>query len=161
MNRIATPARPEQVGGRIHVRWKVERDMPEILEIEELCFQWDAWTEAQFLRLARRVEYVCMVAEHGDKVVGFMVYRVLRTRLHLLNFAVHPDWHRRGVGSQMAWKLAGKLREDGRRLVTLDVRETNLAAQLFFSSVGFRATGVARGFYDNDEDAIRMEYRIR
>src|SRR3712207_9078204 len=59
-------------------------------------------------------------------------------RLHILNFAVHPGWRRKGVGTQMAAKLVSKLSSHRRRRVTLDVRETNLAAQLFFRMRGFR-----------------------
>jgi ribosomal-protein-alanine N-acetyltransferase len=42
------------------------------------------------------------------------------------------------------------------------VRETNLSAQLFFRSLGFRAVSVLRDFYeDTTEDAYLMQYRYR
>ena len=42
------------------------------------------------------------------------------------------------------------------------MRETNLAAQLFFRSSGFRAVSVLREFYeDTPEDAYLMQYRFR
>ena len=31
-----------------------------------------------------------MVAEQGEKVVGFMIYELHKAKLHILNFAVHP-----------------------------------------------------------------------
>jgi ribosomal-protein-alanine N-acetyltransferase len=41
----------------------------------------------------------------------------------------------------------------------LEVRETNLPAQLFFRSLGFRATSVLKDFYrDSTEDAYLMQY---
>ena len=44
----------------------------------------------------------------------------------------------------------------------LEVRETNLDAQLFFKQIGFRAVSVLRDFYDDsDEDAYLMQYRYR
>ena len=44
--------------------------------------------------------------------------------------------------------------------MTLEVRETNLAAQLFFRSLGFRAVNVLRNYYDDTpEDAYVMQYR--
>ena len=40
----------------------------------------------------------------------------------------------------------------------MEVRESNLAAQMFFRSCGFRATSVIRDFYtDSAEDAYRMQ----
>src|SRR5262249_23385369 len=93
--------------------------------------------------------------------VGFMIYELHKAKLHILNFAVHPDWRRLGVGSQMVAKLIGKLSSHRRTRITLEVRETNLAAQLFFSKQGFRAIKVLRAYYeDSGEDAFLMQYRF-
>ena len=85
-----------------------------------------------------------MVAEHDDRVVGFMIYELHKTRIHVLNFAVAADYRRRGVGSQMIAKLTAKLSSQRRSRIVLEVRETNLAAQLFFRENGFRAVSVLR-----------------
>ena len=100
-----------------------------------------------------------MVAEHGERVVGFMIYELHKTRLHILNFAVASDVRRRGVGQQMIDKLIGKLSSQRRTRITLEVRETNLAAQVFFRSSGFKATSVLHEFYDDSpEDAYLMQF---
>src|SRR5207248_10231166 len=83
-----------------------------------------------------------LVAEASERVVGFMVYELHKHRLHVLNFAVSERFRRRAVGSQMAKKLVSKLSYDRRSRIMLEVRETNLPAQLFFRSVGFRAVSV-------------------
>jgi ribosomal-protein-alanine N-acetyltransferase len=103
-----------------------------------------------------------MVAEHEDHVVGFMIYELHRTRLHLLNFAVAEGHRRRRAGTQMLSKLVAKLSSQRRTRIALEVRETNLAAQLFFRGMGFRAVSVLRDFYDDTtEDAYLMQYRYR
>jgi ribosomal-protein-alanine N-acetyltransferase len=62
------------------------------------------------------------------------------------------------VGRQMLEKLMGKLHPERRKCIMLEVRETNLAAQLFFRRFGFRAIRVLRGFYDDSaEDAYLMQ----
>jgi ribosomal-protein-alanine N-acetyltransferase len=100
-----------------------------------------------------------MVAEQGERVVGFMIYELHKTRLHILNFAVAPQYRRRGIGSQMVQKLVGKLSSQRRTDISLEVRETNLEAQLFFRETGFRATEVLREFYeDSPEDAYVMQF---
>jgi len=66
-----------------------------------------------------------------------MIYELMRNRIHVLNLAVHPDYQRRGVGSQMVAKLIGKLSAQRRSRVVLEVRETNVPAQLFFRENGF------------------------
>jgi ribosomal-protein-alanine N-acetyltransferase len=82
-----------------------------------------------------------------------------KSRLHVLNFAVHRDFRRHGIGGAMLQKLVSKLSQQRRSRVLLEVRETNLAAQLFFRNCGFRAISVLREFYeDTPEDAYLMQY---
>ena len=144
---------------QVHIRWMIRRDMPEVLDIESASFEFP-WTEEDFVRCLRQRNCIGMIAERDDRVVGFMIYELHKTRLHILNFAVAARYRRCGVGGQMVTKLAGKLSSQRRTRVTLEVRETNLAAQLFFRAQGFRAVNVLRNYYeDTPEDAYVMQYR--
>jgi ribosomal-protein-alanine N-acetyltransferase len=143
---------------RIHIRWMIRRDMPEVLDIERLAFEFP-WFEEEFIRCLRQRNCIGMVAEHAERVVGFMIYELHKSRLHILNFAVAADLRRRGIGRQMIEKLIGKLSSQRRTRITLEVRETNVPAQIFFREVGFRATSVLHDFYDDSpEDAYLMQF---
>ena len=120
---------------RVHIRWMIRRDMPEVLAIEEDSFEFP-WSEEEFLRCLRQRNCIGMVAEHDERVVGFMIYELNKTRIHVLNFAVARDHRRLGVGKQMISKLIGKLSSQRRARIILEVRETNLPAQLFFARAG-------------------------
>jgi [ribosomal protein S18]-alanine N-acetyltransferase len=150
----------------IHIRWMISRDIADVVRIEEDSFAWDAWTEEDFLRCFRQRNCIAMVAELGEDErpfnVGFMVYEFHKTYLEVLNFAVAPRYRRLGVGGELAAKLIGKLEARRRRRIVVNVRETNLMAQLFFRAQGFRAARVLRRFYETTgEDAYRMCYRYR
>ena len=143
----------------VHIRWMIRRDMPSVLAIEQECFEFP-WLEEDFIRCLRQRNCIGMVAEAGERIVGFMIYELHKTRLHILNFAVQEQLRRRGVGSQMAKKLITKLTHERRSRIMLEIRETNLPAQLFFRSLGFRAVSVLRDFYeDTPEDAYLMQFR--
>lgn len=143
----------------VHIRWMIRRDMPEVLGIERQSFEFP-WSEEEFVRCLRQRNCIGMVAEHDERIVGFMIYELHKSRLHVLNFAVRAEFRRRGVGSQMIRKLAGKLSQQRRNRIMLEVRETNLPAQLFFRSNGFRAISLLREFYeDTPEDAYLMQYQ--
>lgn len=145
---------------RVHVRWMVRRDFPEVLAIEQACFEFP-WKEDDFLSCLRQRNCIGMVAEHEGKVVGFMIYEVPKNRIHLLNIAAAPGFQQRGVAGQMIKKLIGKLNSQRRTRIGLTVRETNLQALCFFRSLGFRATTVLKNFYDEtNEDAYGLEYRV-
>ena len=122
---------------RVHIRWMIRRDMSEIIDIETLSFEYP-WSEEDFVRCLRQRNCIGMVAEHGDRVVGFMIYELHKTRLHILNFAVHPDQRFNRIGMQMVNKLVSKLSHQRRTRILLEVRERNLPAQMFFRSLGFQ-----------------------
>jgi ribosomal-protein-alanine N-acetyltransferase len=152
--------RTEKEQMRVHIRWMIRRDMPEVLQAEQESFEF-AWTEEDFLRCLRQRNCIGMVAEQGEKVVGFMIYELHKAKLHILNFAVGPACRRAGVGAQMVAKLISKLSSHRRTRITLEVRETNLPAQLFFRAQGFKAMRVLRAYYeDSGEDAFQMQYRL-
>jgi ribosomal-protein-alanine N-acetyltransferase len=149
-----------QAQTRVHIRWMIRRDMPEVLAIEHASFEFP-WCEEEFLRVLRQRNCIGMVAECGERIVGFMIYELHRNRIHVLDFATHPDFRRHGVGRQMVTKLVGKLSTQRRNRIVLCVRETNLPAQLFFRVVGFRAMEVIREhFQDTGEDGYRMLYDL-
>lgn len=142
-----------------YLRWMIRRDMPEVLAIERASFEFP-WTEDDFTRCLRQRNCIGMVADCDDRVVGFMIYELHRTRIHLLNLAIAPDFRRLDIGRQMVKRLQTKLTPDRRTRIVLEVRETNLDAQRFFRSLNFRAVSVLRGYYrDSDDDAYVMQYR--
>src|SRR5579875_2196757 len=157
---VMSANRTEKEQVRVHIRWMIRRDMPEVLQTEQESFEF-SWTEEDFLRCLRQRNCIGMVAEQGEKVVGFMIYELHKNKLHILNFAVHPCFRRLGVGAQMVAKLISKLSSHRRTRITLEVRETNLDAQLFFRKQGFRAVRVLRSFYeDSGEDAYLLQYPL-
>lgn len=138
----------------------IRRDMAEVLRIEHESFDFN-WSEEDFLSCLRQRNCIGMVAEHENRVVGFMIYELHKTKLHILNFAVAVGHRRSAVGAQMIEKLINKLSQQRRQEIVLEVRETNLTAQLFFQNQGFRALGVLRNHYeDSCEDAYIMQFRL-
>lgn len=140
---------------RVHIRWLIRRDIPEILTIDVASFG-QPWTEDEFLKLLRERNIIGMVAERGEKIVGFMIYELKPRGINVLRFAVQREMRRQGVGVQMVLKLLRKL--SGRRsLVGITVRENNMAAQLWLRACGWRAIRVDhKAFVDPSEDGYRF-----
>ena len=148
-------------GVDVQIRWLIRRDMADVLRIEHESFEFP-WTEEDFLGCLRQRNCIGMVAEHEQQIVGFMVYELHKSRLSILNFAVAFEARRQQVGAQMAQKLIDKLSQQRRNEIVLEVRETNLDAQLFFSRFGFKAVEILKNHYDDTtEDAYVMRYRLQ
>ncbi|MFH1967924.1 MAG: GNAT family N-acetyltransferase, partial [bacterium] len=136
-------------------RWLIRRDMPEVLAIEAESFEFP-WLEEDFIRCLRQRNAIGMVAEYDEQIVGFVIYDLAKSRIHVLNFAVAKKWQRRGIGSQMATKLIGKLTAQRRTCITAEILDTNPAIG-FFLQHGFKKTqtlvlkhsDVAKGFEES------------
>lgn len=142
-----------------HVRWMIRRDMPEVMEIEgyDSC----PWSEDDVLGFLRGRNCIGMVAEWKEQVIGFMVYELHKSRLHVVKLSVHPDWRRKSVGMQLMERLKVKLSKCRRCKITADIRESNLPGHLFLKSQGFSAVRVDRSaFEDTGEDAYRFVYYL-
>lgn len=144
-----------------HIRWMIRSDMPEVLDIESRCFEFP-WREDDFIRCLRGRTCIGMVSEADcERIDGFMIYELHKTYLRIINFAVHPNHRRNSIGAAMVEKLKRKIAGTQRKRLVVEVRETNLDAQLFFRSQGFRAIRVLRDHYeDTPEDAYVFQYRM-
>lgn len=144
-----------------HIRWMIRRDMEEVLAIESAVFEFP-WSEEDFIRCLRSRNCIGMVSEDvkTERIMGFMIYELHTSRLHLLSMAVNPSVQRCGIGRQMLAKLASKLSAQRRSRILCEVRESNLGAQLFLKRHGYECTSVLRDFYDDtSEDAYLFQTR--
>jgi ribosomal-protein-alanine N-acetyltransferase len=135
----------------------IQSDIPAVLEIERGSFV-KPWTEDQFMRVLAHNNCFGIVAQVGEKVTGFIIYEMFRSKVQLLNVAVHPKHRRKGYGTAMLAQIVGKLEMGRQESVVGEVRESKLPAQQFLRHSGFRAVKILRGhFKDKDEDGYLFE----
>lgn len=145
----------------LHIRWMIRRDLGDVVDIEREAFEF-AWSEDEFIQCLRQRNAIGMVAAQGDQVLGFVIYELHKSKLHILDFAVRKGCRKQGVGRALFNKIVQKLRPTGRVRIMLEVRETNLDGQLFWRALGCRCISTIRDFYDDtDEDAYVMQYRYK
>lgn len=141
-------------------RWWTRRDFKPALAIEREAFD-VPWTHVDFVNCLNSPNTVGMVAERSGTFAGFCIYQMYGHHLHLFSIAVAANQRRSGIGRALVDNLKGKLSLRHRHKISCEVRETNLGAQLFFKSLGFRARFIARNFYDDfDEDALVVEFAL-
>jgi ribosomal-protein-alanine N-acetyltransferase len=134
----------------------------DVVAIEEQLFD-NPWTEGMFRQevtdgyLSR--SRVALLEGH---VVGYTVSWFLRDEVHLLNIAVAREHQGRGYARRMLVWLIGEAERCGRGTITLEVRESNVAARSLYEAQGFVVTGRRQNYYhDNREDAVVMTLRLR
>jgi ribosomal-protein-alanine N-acetyltransferase len=128
-------------------------DRAEVLRIEEASFP-DAWTADVFDRMLAHGASGHVLEREGQ-CVGFFLVLLAGDHLHLANLAVAPEARRKGIASLALRKIEGIAWAYGLPHIELEVRETNLAAQLLYRRNGYRAVGIMRSYYP-DQDAYKM-----
>ena len=132
-------------------------DIPALVEIEKQEFS-TPWDEDMFRQEVDNPSISrSYVAVADGVVVGYFVAWFFGDRVHLLNIAVSSPYKRRGIGSALLRFLIKAAVEDGKKVITLEVREGNKGAIAFYVAFDFEIIGKKEGYYvENNEDAILM-----
>ena len=147
-----------------------ESDIPSILEIE-YDSQPEPWSEKAFVEEINRSNSMVLVARlftkvSGDRnpevIAGYICFWSVEDEIQILNIAVRKTLRRKGIARKLI-ELAIQIGDrHNARLVTLEVRKSNLAARRLYESFGFRTVGERPDYYGaQKESAILMELELR
>jgi len=93
-----------------------------------------------------------------SSLAGFILSRSLFENLEILKLGVHPDFHRRGLGTILIESAYAEGIRRGCRHCFLEVRKSNLGAILFYQRHEFRIAGTRVSYYTEPiEDAWIMQ----
>ena len=139
----------------IEVRRLAYSDLPQVVAIERRAFP-APWSLAMFVLELSKPSGICLAAQDGDRLAGYLVCSRYETVWHVMNVSVDPDLRRRGIATQLLGVLFAQAGGRHERF-TLEVRTSNTAAIALYEHNGFKAAGIRRRYYqDNGEDAVIM-----
>jgi ribosomal protein S18 acetylase RimI-like enzyme len=118
------------------------------------------WTARRVMHSIHDPETNVVVARHGFGVAGFAIMQYGQEQSHLALLAVRPARRRHGLGSALLDWLEVSAQVAGCTQVRLEVRITNPGAMAFYRRHGFEEAGLAAGYYEGVEDAVRMLKRL-
>ena len=107
-------------------------------------------------RTLRRLARDTVAAEPPlQLVVGFQGTWYMVDEAHVVTVGVRADYKSKGIGELLLIGAIEHAVERGSRVVTLEVRPSNVAARRLYLKYGFSEQGMRKGYYaDNREDAI-------
>jgi ribosomal-protein-alanine N-acetyltransferase len=142
------------------VRWMIAKDLWQVQWIDS-NYSLNPWSEKEFRDILRERDTIGMVAECQEFIRGFVVYRLHSDRLELLRFGSDLGFGSAAVERALITTLMAKLSPNRRTRIEVAVGERDLKSQLFFRSVGFRATRTLRGHMASGDDAYKMTYSLQ
>ena len=134
-----------------------EQHLNAILEIEVEAYP-EPWSRGMFYDELRNNHSHFFVALDGvGAVAGYMGFWLVLDEAHITSVAVRAESRGRGIGRELLSFLLNRAQEAGARMATLEVRESNAAAQALYAAFGFEPVGRRKGYYPTtNEDAILM-----
>jgi ribosomal-protein-alanine N-acetyltransferase len=146
--------KPSELTEDLRVRRLAYSDLPAVIAIERRSFP-TPWSLAMFVLELSKPSGICLAAQAGEDLLGYVICSRYDQVWHLMNIAVSPDARRTGVAAQLMRRL---FEEAGGVLpFTLEVRVSNRQAITMYERFGFRSAGVRpRYYHDNGEDALIM-----
>lgn len=145
-------------------------DLEDILQIENQSF-YKPWGAAQICSILTSDNVFGYVAETNPEdekyfpptlITGYMIYKIHLRSIYIVSLAMLKDARREGIGSQLVDKLRYDHFNPHRTTIVTRVGEHNLAAQLFYKSLGFKLDKVfCKSLMDRDtksEQSFKMTY---
>ena len=75
----------------------------------------------------------------------------------ITTLSVHPDFRKQGVAQKLIFAIVDDCYKAKIKYITLEVRESNVAAISLYEKNGFKSIGTRKGYYqDNNENALIM-----
>ena len=146
----------------IEIRTMELQDVPQIAELEKVCFS-DPWSEKSIVSELDNPLSCWLVAVSGEQVVGYVGSQTVLDGSDMMNIAVSPDFRRKGIAESLIEALISLLRDRKSRCLILEVRASNVPAITLYEKLGFHEIGRRRNYYRNPkEDALilRKEWEI-
>lgn len=142
------------------IRRMTEVDVPQVAEIERLCFS-RPWSEKGFLDSLALDYTEFLVAEIEGRIAGYIGIYYSAYEGEITNVAVHPDMRGKGTGKSLVHAMLEAAEEKKIQNIILEVRKSNDAAIHVYEQSGFESVGIRRGFYDlPKEDALIMNRKL-
>ena len=134
----------------------VAEDIPDVVAIEATAF-YDAWNTGMLLNELENELTTYVVMEQDGRLVGYAGFWLVAGEAQVTRVAVAEAERGQGLGTRLTAAMVNKAWELGAEAVTLEVRESNLAAQKAYLTCGFASEGIRPNYYeDNHENAVIM-----
>lgn len=129
------------------------------LQAIEKAVQLTPWADDTF-RSCLSGRETCWGYEDDDgRLLAFAIVQDILDERHLLNIAVDPNDHRRGLGQQLLRHVINSAIDSDLSVIYLEVRKSNRAAIKLYKKHDFSICGQRKNYYargEHKEDAVLM-----
>lgn len=144
------------------IRHGVIEDIDQLMAIEKSCFATDRLSKRSFSNFIKPGAHDLLVIEHGAKIDGYvlLLFRAGTNLARLYSIAIAPDAQGRGLSKQLLAEAEKTAQQHRCGFIRLEVSVNNEPAISLYRRCGYHIIGTIKEYYDDGDDALRMEKRL-
>ena len=140
----------------ILIREMTLEDIEQVYDLEKSIFS-IPWSKNSFESSVKNKNTLFIVAEEEGEILGYLGMYIFSDEADISNVAVSKQYRRQHIAKQMMDDILLKAQAAGVKHVTLEVRETNVAAIKLYKNMGFVEAGIRKNYYEEPtENALIM-----
>lgn len=100
-----------------------------------------------------------IVAKQNKEILGFAGIIDTYDQMEITNIVVRKDYRNQGIGNLLLKELINLSKD--KNVIYLEVNSKNINAIKLYEKNGFKKCGLRKRYYNNTDDAILMELKLK
>jgi len=141
----------------VYLRGFIPEDLPSVYDLACVALS-ERYDPVIFSDMHNHWPDGFLVISDESGIKAFILGAIMSSvQARILMLAVRDDCRRRGYGTVLFQRFNQACVQRGTRLITLEVRKTNIAALRFYRKLGFEVLDSIKSYYSDGEDAYQMQ----
>jgi len=131
----------------------------------DLCYKLDSntislWSKRQWANEFKKEGTKIFGLLIKNLVIGICVFQVVLDEAQINYFVVNQKFRKKGFGSHLMRFLIKKCEELSLKKLLLEVSQSNITAERFYSSFDFSTVGIRKNYYKDGSHALLKEKKL-
>ena len=131
----------------------------------DLCYELDSntislWNKKQWANEFKKEGTKIFGLFIKNLVIGICVFQVVLDEAQINYFVVNQKFRKKGFGSHLMSYLIIKCQELGVKKLLLEVSQSNVTAERFYTHFNFSNVGIRKNYYKDGSHALLKEKKL-
>jgi len=131
----------------------------------DLCYELDSntislWSKEQWAKEFKKDGTKIFGLLIKNLVIGICVFQVVLDEAQINYFVVTKKYREKGLGSYLMSYLIKKCEKLNLKKILLEVSQSNITAERFYSRFDFSTVGIRRNYYKDGSHALLKEKKL-
>ena len=132
----------------------------------DLCYELDSntislWSKKQWIDEFKKEGVNVFGLLLSNLVIGICVFQIVLDEAQINFFVLNKKYRKKGFGSYLMSYLIKKCQELNISKILLEVSQSNVTAERFYSRFDFSTVGIRKNYYKDGSHALLKEKKLR